>query len=173
MSLYSPDVQVDNPVTVSGGTISVDNFPASQPVIGPLTDAQLRSTPVPVSGPATDAQLRATPLPVSGPLTDAQLRATPVPVVTAPTTSNTATVSQVAMTASTNTTLLASNPNRKRAIIYTVKQPVYVKFGATASATSFTYAITTANSTLEISVWTGQIDAFSTQGQTVSVTELV
>jgi hypothetical protein len=35
---------------------------------------------VAVSGPVTDAQIRATPLPVSGPLTDAQLRATAVPV---------------------------------------------------------------------------------------------
>ena len=32
----------------------------------PLTDSQLRATPVPVSGPLTDAQLRATPVPVSG-----------------------------------------------------------------------------------------------------------
>jgi hypothetical protein len=58
----------------------------SIPVTGPVTDAQLRATPVPVSGtvtasgPLTDAQLRATAVPVSGPLTDAQLRATPVPV---------------------------------------------------------------------------------------------
>ncbi len=55
------------------------------PVVGPLTDAELRATPVPVSGAVstgglTDAQLRATPVPVDGPLTDAELRATPVPV---------------------------------------------------------------------------------------------
>lgn len=59
-------------------------------VTGPLTDAQLRATPVPISGSVTtgdltDAQLRATPVPVSGTvvtggLTDTQLRATPVPV---------------------------------------------------------------------------------------------
>lgn len=42
----------------------------TQAVTGPLTDAQLRATPVPVSGTVT----------ASGPLTDAQLRATPVPV---------------------------------------------------------------------------------------------
>ena len=46
----------------------------------PLTDAELRDTPVPVSGPVTDAQMRATALPVSGPLTDAELRATALPV---------------------------------------------------------------------------------------------
>lgn len=49
-------------------------------VSGPLTDTELRATPVPVSGPLTDVELRATPVPVSGPLTDAQLRAVPVPV---------------------------------------------------------------------------------------------
>jgi hypothetical protein len=74
----------------------IRNSPSStaaiQPVSGPLTDAQLRATPVPISGtvtatgPLTDTQLRATPVPVSGtvtatgPLTDTQLRATPVPV---------------------------------------------------------------------------------------------
>jgi len=59
----------------------------SVPVVGPLTDAELRATPVPVSGTVavsnpglTDAELRASPVPVSGPLTDTQLRATPVPV---------------------------------------------------------------------------------------------
>lgn len=51
------------------------------PVSGPLTDVQLRATEVPVSGPLTDTQLRATSVPVSGPLTDAQLRATDIPVV--------------------------------------------------------------------------------------------
>ena len=72
------------------------------PVSGPLTDTELRATPVPVSGsfwqatqpvsgPLTDTELRATPVPVSGsfwqatqpvsgPLTDTQLRASAVPV---------------------------------------------------------------------------------------------
>lgn len=55
-------------------------------VTGPLTDIQLRATPVPVSGtvtasgPLTDTQLRAAAVPVSGPLTDTQLRASAVPV---------------------------------------------------------------------------------------------
>ncbi len=78
------------------GTVGINNFPATQPVsiatlpvghnvidsgvitsitnsvavTGPLTDTQLRATPVPVSGTVT----------ASGPLTDTQLRATPVPV---------------------------------------------------------------------------------------------
>lgn len=76
---------------VAGGTatnpIRIDTTgTTTQPVSGPLTDAQLRATAVPVSGPLTDAQLRATPVPVSGsitatgPLTDTQLRASAVPV---------------------------------------------------------------------------------------------
>lgn len=38
---------------------------ASVAVTGPLTDTQLRSSPVPVSGPLTDSQLRAVPVSVS------------------------------------------------------------------------------------------------------------
>lgn len=64
------------------GSIAITNFPATQPVSGPLTDAQLRASAVPVSlssttitgsvavtGPLTDTQLRATPVPVSGTVT--------------------------------------------------------------------------------------------------------
>lgn len=71
-----------SPLAVSGTfwqatqPVSGTFWQATQPVSGPLTDAQLRASPVavsgtfwqatqPVSGPATDAQLRATPLPVS------------------------------------------------------------------------------------------------------------
>lgn len=51
------------------------------PVSGPLTDAQLRATPLAVS--VAEIEIKndsGNPLPVSGPLTDAQLRATAVPV---------------------------------------------------------------------------------------------
>lgn len=62
-----------------GGAVSVSNFPGTQPVSGPLTDAQLRAAALPVSSSAlTDAQLRAVAVPVTGPLTDAQLRAAPL-----------------------------------------------------------------------------------------------
>jgi len=57
------DVEVTNfPATQD---VQVTNFPVTQPVSGPLTDAQLRASPVPVSGPLTDAQLRAAAVPVS------------------------------------------------------------------------------------------------------------
>lgn len=78
-----------NSKTPAAGTaqpVSGTFFQATQPVSGPLTDAQLRAAAVavsgtfyqatqPVSGPLTDAQLRAAAVPVSGPLTDVQLRA--------------------------------------------------------------------------------------------------
>jgi hypothetical protein len=44
--------------------VAVD-FPATQAVTGPLTNTELRATPVPVSGALTDTQLRATAVPVS------------------------------------------------------------------------------------------------------------
>lgn len=57
------------PVPVSG-TVTVGNFPGTQPVSGPLTDGQLRASAVPVSGSFFQGTQ-----PVSGPLTDTQLRA--------------------------------------------------------------------------------------------------
>lgn len=74
-------------VNIDGG-VMVNNFPASQAVTGTFFQATQ-----PVSGPLTDAELRAAVVPVSltsttvtgsvavtGPLTDAQLRAVAVPV---------------------------------------------------------------------------------------------
>lgn len=60
--------QTTQPVS---GTVAVSNLPATQAVSGPLTDVQLRTTPVPISGTVatgglTDTQLRATSVPVSG-----------------------------------------------------------------------------------------------------------
>lgn len=56
--------------TLLGGTLTV----GTHAVTGPLTNAELRATPVPVSGTVTtggltDAELRATPVPVSGTVT--------------------------------------------------------------------------------------------------------
>jgi hypothetical protein len=61
-------------VKLTLGVLGVDDGPVSAtnplPVLGPLTDAELRATPVPVSGTVatgglTDAQLRASAVPVS------------------------------------------------------------------------------------------------------------
>jgi hypothetical protein len=64
-------VVIDNASIPVTGTF----WQATQPVSGPLTDAQLRATGVPVTGTFWQATQ-----PVSGPLTDAQLRAAAVAV---------------------------------------------------------------------------------------------
>lgn len=53
----------------ASGQVEVTNFPETQPVSGPLTDAQLRAEAVPVAVDFPETQ------PVSGPLTNAQLLA--------------------------------------------------------------------------------------------------
>ncbi len=160
-------------------------------VVGPLTDVELRATPVPVSatftpsgtqdvnivstitvpvsGPLTDVQLRATAVPVSGPLTDTQLRAAVVPVTEA---GANATVTQLVLVGNTSATALAANPIRKGVIIYNPAQPFYIKFGTTASTTSFTYKIVAANTTTELANYTGRIDVLSQNAQTINITEV-
>lgn len=176
MAIWSPEVNVDNVVQVDGsavtqpvsGSVSVANFPATQPVSGTVSVGNF---------PATQPVSIAAPVAVTGPLTDTQLRATPVPisgsVSTTPFVSSSATVAQLVLSSNTNATLLAANANRKKIVLFAPKNNLYIKFGATASATSFTYIVTSANTTLEISSWTGQIDVLSSVNQTVNVTELV
>ncbi len=180
---------------ISTNEIIVANDPSQEvPVVGPATDAELRATPLPVSGPLTDTQLRAAAVPVSvsgsvsvsnfpatqpvsGPLTDTQLRATPVPisgsVSTTPVVSSSATSTPVALTANTNGTLLSANASRQKIVIFAPKATLYIKLGATASATSFAYIVVAANTTLEVTGWVGRVDALSTVNQTVNVTELI
>ncbi|MBM5817631.1 MAG: hypothetical protein FJ083_13905 [Cyanobacteria bacterium K_Offshore_surface_m2_239] len=71
-----------NPVPMSdaGGSLTVDDGGGSLTVDGPVTDDQMRASPLAVTGPLTNSQLRETPLPVLGPLTNNQLRETPLPV---------------------------------------------------------------------------------------------
>lgn len=71
-----------------GATFATDEiesvqYPRSKIVIGAdgVNDGDVSATnPMPVVGPLTDDELRASAVPVSGPLTDTQLRATAVPV---------------------------------------------------------------------------------------------
>lgn len=84
----STTVSQDTVTPANSTPLPVIQLDSSGNPASPLTDAQLRATPVPVSGPLTDAELRATPVQISGtvstglaqPLTDVQLRATAVPV---------------------------------------------------------------------------------------------
>jgi len=158
---------------VVSGTVDANITNASLPVTGPVTDAQLRATPVPVATDGlTDTQLRATAVPVSGPLTDAQLRATPVPVSTTAATASSSTVTLVVSSA-TSITILAANAARKKAVLFFEGSTQYVKLGATASPTSYTYKVAANSTVIEIpSEWTGRIDCQGTAGKSILVTEL-
>ncbi len=83
------------------------------------------------------------------------------------------TLANVASSA-TNVTCLASNPNRLGATIYNDSlQPAFIKFGATASATSFTYKMEGAG-TLELPFgYTGVVDCiWASANGNARVTEL-
>jgi hypothetical protein len=98
-----------------------------------------------------------------------------VDVLTLPA-SSTATLSNVA-TSNSSVTLLTANSLRRGAVIYNDALVVmYVKFGTTASATSFTYYLA-AGATLELpvspAIYTGRIDAIlASSTGTARVTEL-
>jgi len=73
------DVSTSNPMPVEAASLPLPTGAATQTTLAALLaelelKADLTQTQ-PVSGPLTDAQLRAAAVPVSGPLTDAQLRA--------------------------------------------------------------------------------------------------
>lgn len=156
----------------------VRNIPSgTQAVSGPLTDAELRATPVPISGTVTanlgtiaGVSTAANQLAVQGSASGGTAAASSELVggiynSSAPSLTNgqqaslqldasgnlkvannipssaTSTLSNVASSAS-SVSLLASNANRKGFMIYNDStKKVYVKFGATASATSFTVII--------------------------------
>jgi len=68
---FTARVNTQGQKTMAGSTpVVLASDQSTLPVSGPLTDAQLRATPVPVSGTVT----------ATGPLTDAQLRASAVPI---------------------------------------------------------------------------------------------
>lgn len=166
-------------VTISGGVtvdaVTIDNAPENPvPVTGPLTDTQLRAADVPVTldgetvvlgaGSATIGKLGAN----SG-VDIGDVDVTSLPAIPAGTnligkvgsdTSGTATLSNVAASAS-NVTILAANANRKRVVIVNDSTAtLYLKFGATASATSFTYLLYGGDTYESPSnpIYTGQID---------------
>lgn len=134
----------------------VDNFPTTQPVSGSISVSNFPATQ-PVSG--TFFQ---TTQPVS-------LAATVVTQETQPTTP---TLTNVTMTGS-SVTLFALNTSRRVATIYNDSGvTVYVKFGSTASATSFTVKLVDqAYYEVPNPVYTGIITALGASG-TVRVTEV-
>lgn len=152
---------ITNPVAVTGTF-----FQAIQPVSGTVT-ANQGTSPWVVSLASTT---------VTG--TVAVTQSTSPWVVSGTVTSNSPTSSSDTVTQITSTganqTLLAANAARKRAILYFESGIWSVKFGAVASATSKTYVVSSSNTTIEIPIWVGQIDALcTTSGKLVDVTELV
>ena len=87
------------PIKDGGNSITVDDGGASLTVDGPLTNAELRATPVPVSGGLTDTELRASAVPVVA----------SVPIRTPTTTSVTSTT--------TSALILAANVTRRGLMI--------------------------------------------------------
>lgn len=156
MSVFSTEIDVVNtPLPIEGGNptaVKVDGSAVTQPVSGTVT----------VSNPGlTDSELRATPVPISGSVSTTPLSATA------------STVTQITSTGS-NQMLLAANGSRKKAIFFFSSGIWNVKFGSGASSTSRTYTVSSANTTIEVTIWTGQIDAAcTTAGKLVDVTELV
>lgn len=168
MPIFTSDVSVDNTVLIEGGNttaVKTDGSGVTQPVSGSVS----------VSGAVTTNQGNAAALAGAWPveITDGTnvlgTSANPVNIITA--VSSTATITQVVLTNNTNGTLLSANANRKSAIIFVPSQTLQIKYGATASTTSFTYKVTSANTTITVTGYTGRIDAFGS-GQTVTITEL-
>ena len=145
-------------------------------VTGPLTNTELRATPVPVSltsttvtgsvavtGPLTDAQLRASAVPVSGTVAATQSGTwsdTPRQVATA---NNTGTCTSV----TGSTTVLASNASR-RAYGFKASDSntatVHCKLGATATTSNMTFAKGAGWSQDTGAVYTGVIDCIAASG---------
>lgn len=148
MAIWSPNVEVADGV-------NVNNFPATQPVSA--TDLDIRnltsgSDSVTAVGPLTDAELRATPVPVS------------VSGTVATTVGGTglATVTSVSVS-TTVATLSASNSAKTKVIIHNETGALFVKLGSGASSSSYSYRLT-ANTVLEITGYYGIVTATKLTG---------
>lgn len=176
--------QATQPVSLTSTTIT-----GPVAVTGPLTDTQLRATPVPVSGTVTATVASTTitgSVAVTGPLTDTQLRAAVVPVsLTSTTITGTVTANEGAVASANNdgacvsvtltTTVLATNASRRSAVITASSANTaitFVKLGATA--TSADYPLDPgASIVLDARTYTGVVDALAASGtQSVCVFEL-
>lgn len=116
---------------------------------------------LPVTGPLTDTQLRATPVPISIPGT----------VSTIAGATGVATVSNVSVGTSV-VTLSAANASKTRVLIHNEVGTLFVKLGTGASSTSYSLRLT-ANAFGEIVGYSGIITAIKATGTTpVLVTEI-
>lgn len=150
--IYSSDTLIDNAVTIAGGiidasgsTVSVTNFPATQPVSGSVSVSNFPATqPVSIAGT--------------------------VNVITA--VSSSATLTVVSQGNNVSTSLLAANAARKSAIIYLPKSGTAVAYDTSASASHFTYKTGASNTTIIVTGYTGAIFSFG-PSDTINVTELI
>jgi hypothetical protein len=154
-------------VSAVSGTVTVDGSGVTQPVSGSVSVSAVSGT-VTVDGSGVTQPVSGTfwqtTQPVSGTLAVTEAGA------------SSSTVNQLVLTASTNATVWVANPARLGAILViptaTVGNPTYVKLGATASATSWTYKAVSNNTTIEIpKAWLGQVDIFAVTAQTINRTE--
>jgi hypothetical protein len=158
---------VGNPLPVSG-TVAVSNFPADADALAQAstTSGQLGALVMGAVTIAAPVYTTATTNPLSID-TAGNLR-----VTTTPTAALTSTVVQITSTGA-NQMLLAANAARKKAILFFSSGIWSIKLGVGASATSFTYMSSSANTTIEITPWAGQIDAIcTTSGKLVNATEV-
>lgn len=188
MSLFTNEVNVDNTVLVDGSAVTQPVSAVSLPLpTGAATNASVVALTKPsdtqlVDGSAHTQPVSGTfwqatqPVSVASPVAVTQSTSPWVvsgTVTTSSPASNSDTVTQVTSTGS-NQTILAANASRKKAILFFESGIWHVKFGATASASSKTYMVTASNTTIEIPVWVGQIDALcTTSGKLVDVTEMI
>ncbi len=168
-SIFTNDVVVEGPVDVTGSSVSVTNFPATQPVTGTVSVNNFPATQ-PVSGTVTvngtvTANVGTGTQPVSGTVSVGNV----VSVITA--VASSAVLTNVIVPATTSTQLLASNASRKSAILFIPKAAVSIAYDTSASATHFTYLTGVASTTIIVTGYTGPIFTFG-PAETVNVTEL-
>ncbi len=132
-------------------------------------DITIDNVPLPVDGSGVTQPVSGTFWPATQPVSGTVSISGSVATTTALASSSA--ITSVVLTNNTNGTLLSANANRKKVILFVPSQTLYIKLGSTASTTSFTYQVAAAKTSLEITGWAGQIDAFGS-GQTVTVTEL-
>ena len=144
MAIWSPTVE-----NVEGGNIAVTNFPATQAVTASDLDIRDLSS-------ATDS------VTVTGSVSVSNFPGASVAAATVTSVSVSPTVA----------TLAASNPSRVKLIVHNEGGTLFVKLGSAATASSYSYRLI-ANSTLEITAYTGAVTAIKQTGTSNAlVTEL-
>ncbi len=175
------DVNGNLKVVLSGtSTVSVSNFPATQPVSGTVSlgagAAAIGSVSV-SNFPATQPVSGTVSISGSVAVTGAFFQATqPVSIAATVATTNaqdissTATPVAVTVTAATNTALVSANAANKYVTLYNKGlNPINISIGGTASATLFT-TVLNPGGTLERKGYQGAINGYSILGCTMLVT---